>query len=165
MIGNQASSQEKVDIGHGNFNLLISGFPSFCWRISQISYLWKHQKTFYEKYSLFPGTIFEMDQWTRNLMMIQKVLHLRDDINKLYVLRKKGRIDIASIEDSMESSIWRLKDYIKKIKERLITVTRNNTDSIMVNETITRKQRWEEKQLWIFPYLRTPPLGQYMTQG
>ena len=38
----------------------------------------------------------------------------------------------------------RLKDYIGKRKGRLITSTRNNTDGT----TITRKQKWEEKQLY-----------------
>ena len=38
---------------------------------------------------------------------------------------------------------------IKMSKERLITATRNNTENKKINrKTITRKQKWEEKQLY-----------------
>ena len=43
---------------------------------------------------------------------------------------------------NVDASIRRLKDYIKKHRERLITVTRNNTDNTSINRTkITRKQK------------------------
>ena len=42
----------------------------------------------------------------------------------------------------------RLEDYIEKHGEKLITTTRNNTVNTRNNRmTITRKQKWEEKQL------------------
>ena len=72
---------------------------------------------------------------------------MKHDIYRLYVSRKeRGRI-FASIKDSVDASIWRLEVYIKKGKERLIITTRNNTDNTRMNRiTITRKQKWEEKQ-------------------
>ena len=79
-------------------------------------------------------------------MMMHKALNLRDDID--YVSKKAGEKGHVSIEDSMDSSIRGLEDYIKKkSKKRLITATRNTTDSIMIDKT-TRKQKWEEKQLY-----------------
>ena len=61
---------------------------------------------------------------------------------------QEGKRGLDSIEDSKDASIQGLKDYIKKSKERLITVTRNRTENIKINgKTITRKQKWEEKQL------------------
>ena len=42
----------------------------------------------------------------------------------------------------------RLKDNIKHYKERLITASRKSKGRIKINRTeITRKQKWEEKQL------------------
>ena len=41
-----------------------------------------------------------------------------------------------------------LEDEIEKCRGRLITVTRNNNDSRISGTTITRKQKWEEKQLY-----------------
>ena len=68
--------------------------------------------------------------------------------HRLYVSRKGGR-GLFSIEDSVDASIRRLEDYIKMSKERLITAANNSTDNIGVNKTIiTRKQKWEEKQLY-----------------
>ena len=60
----------------------------------------------------------QMDQRTRKLTTMHKGLHLRDDVNKLYVLRKGGR-GLTSIEDSVNASIQRLEDYIEKHGGRL----------------------------------------------
>ena len=58
--------------------------------------------------------------------------------------RKEG----GSIKDSVDTSIRRLEDYIKKSKERLIAATKNNTNRTRINRTtISQKQKWEEKQL------------------
>ena len=55
------------------------------------------------------------------LMSIQKALHSRNDIGRLYVLGKEGGRVLFSIEDRVDVSIWGLEDYVKKSKERLIT--------------------------------------------
>ena len=76
-----------------------------------------------------------MDQRTRKLM--------------IYVSRKEGGRGLASIEDSVDASIQRLEDYIQKHEGGLITATWNDTDNTMNNRmTITRKQKWEGKQLY-----------------
>ena len=79
---------------------------------------------------------------------MQKALHPRDDVDRLYVSRKEGR-GLPSIEDSVDASIKRLKDYIQKHDRGLITATRNETENTMNNRmTITKKQKWEGKQLY-----------------
>ena len=86
-----------------------------------------------------------MDMRTRKLMTMHKALHLIDDYDRLYASRKGGGRELASIRDSVNASIQRLKDYMKKYKGRLITATRNNIDNRSINRTkITRKQKWEE---------------------
>ena len=45
-----------------------------------------------------------MEKETRKLMTRHKVLHLRDDIDRLYESRQEGGIGIASIEDSSDTS-------------------------------------------------------------
>ena len=63
------------------------------------------------------------------------------------MLRKEGWRGLNSIQDSINVLIW-LKDYLKEPRGRLITVTRNNTDNTSIDRRkITRKQKWEEKQL------------------
>ena len=57
--------------------------------------------------------------------------------------------DSISIENTDNSSIQRLEDYIEKHEGGLITAIRNDSDNTMNNRmTITRKQKWEEKQLY-----------------
>ena len=58
-----------------------------------------------------------MDQRTRKLMTKSKALHPRDDVERLYVSRKKGERGVASIEDRVDASIKRLEDYIENTKE------------------------------------------------
>ena len=77
----------------------------------------------------------------------KKALHPRDDVDRLYVSRKDGGRGLANTEDSVDASIERLLDYIQK-HGGLITAIRNDTENTMDNRmTITRKQKWEEKQL------------------
>ena len=93
-----------------------------------------------------------MDQRTRKLMTMHKVLYPRDDVERLYLSRREGRRGLASIEDSVNTSIQRLEDIIEKRGRTLITATRttrNNTnDTGTSRTTITSKKTWEEKQLY-----------------
>ena len=68
-------------------------------------------------------------------MTMDKVLHLRDDVDRVYVSRKEGGSGLASIEDNVDTSIQQLEDYIEKHEEGLITAIRNETDN-----TITELQ-------------------------
>ena len=80
---------------------------------------------------------------------MHKALHPRDDVDKLYVSRKEGGRGHASIEDSVDASIQRLEDYIQKHDGELITAIGIETDNTMDKRmTITRKQKWEIKQLY-----------------
>ena len=80
---------------------------------------------------------------------MHKALHPRDDVDRLYVSRKEGGRGLASIEYSVDASIQRLEDFIQKHDEGLITAIRNDIDNTVDNRmTITRKQKWEGKQLY-----------------
>ena len=82
-------------------------------------------------------------------MTFYKVLHPGDDVNRLYVLRKEGGRGLASIEDSVDASIQRLKDYIRKHDGGLITAIRNDNDNTVDNRrTISWKQKWEGNHLY-----------------
>ena len=60
----------------------------------------------------------QMDQRTRRKRMkMHKALHPRDDVDRLYVSRKKGGRGLASIQDSVDASIQRLEDNIKNAEE------------------------------------------------
>ena len=79
-------------------------------------------------------------------MTMHKALHPRDDIDRLYVLRKAGGRGLARIEDSVHVSIQQ-EDFLQKCGGRLIAATRNDTNHTRTSgTTITRKQKWEEKQ-------------------
>ena len=50
----------------------------------------------------------QMDRRTRKLMTMNKVLHPRDDVNRLYVSRKEDGRGLTSTEESVDTSIQRL---------------------------------------------------------
>ena len=86
-------------------------------------------------------------------MTMHKALHPRDHVDRLYVSRKEGARGLASIEDSVEdsvdASIQRLEEDIQKHDGGLITAIRNDNYNTMDNRmTITRKQKWEGRQLY-----------------
>ena len=77
---------------------------------------------------------------------MHKALHPRDNVDRLYVPRKEGGGGLTSIEDSVDTSIQRLEDYIEKHERGLITAIRNDTDNTINDRmTTTRKQKCEEK--------------------
>ena len=89
-----------------------------------------------------------MDQTTIKLMAMHKALHSRNNVDRLYVSRKEGGKAFASTEYSVDASIL-LKDYREKYTGILLTAIRNNNDDTGINRTkISRKQKWEEKQLY-----------------
>ena len=78
---------------------------------------------------------------------MHKALRPRDVMDGLYVSRKEGGRKIASSEYSVDASIW-LEDYLEK-RGGLIAATRNDIDNTNTNRmTITKKQKWVEKQLY-----------------
>ena len=82
---------------------------------------------------------------------MHKALHPRDNIDRLYVLRKEERKGLASMEDSVDTSIQQLEDYIQKRGRRLITTTRNNTNDMRTSRTtVTRKKVGRKTTLWTF---------------
>ena len=46
---------------------------------------------------------------------MHKALHSRDDVDRLYVSRKEEGRGLPSVEDSVDTSIRRLEDYIKEL--------------------------------------------------
>ena len=67
-------------------------------------------------------------------MTMHKALHLRNDVDRLYVSRKEGGRELASIEDSVDASIQRLEDYIEKCGGKLITANRKNTEDTRISK-------------------------------
>ena len=83
-------------------------------------------------------------------MTMHKALHPRDDRDRLYVSRKEGGRGFASIEDSVDTLIQRLEDYIEKHERGLITAIINDTDNTIDDRmTTTRKQNWGKTNLWL----------------
>ena len=62
-----------------------------------------------------------MDKRTKKI----KTIHLRDDVDRLYVLRKEGGRGLTSTEGSVDAPKRRIEDYIEK-KERRTDYSHQN---------------------------------------
>ena len=69
----------------------------------------------------------QMDKRSRKLMTMQKALHSKGVIDKLYLSKTEGGRGLSSIEGRVDTSIQRVEDYIEKRRGRLIAATRSNT--------------------------------------
>ena len=76
----------------------------------------------------------QMDQWSRKLITMHKALHPRDNVDRLYVSKKEGGRGLTSTEDSIDTSIQQLEDYIEKHEGELITDIRNDTNKQWTTE-------------------------------
>ena len=78
-------------------------------------------------------------------MTMHKALLLRDDIDYMHQEKKEE-------EDLPEYKITLMHRYIriyKNVQRKTFTATKNITDNMRINRRkITRKQKWEEKQLY-----------------
>ena len=80
-------------------------------------------------------------------MTKHKTLHPGKDVDRLYVSIKEGRRRLATSEESVDSSIKWLQDYIEKHDGGLVTAIRNDTNDTKTNRmTISRKQKRKEKR-------------------
>ena len=93
-----------LKIKRHNWNL-IKGINT--WAVPLIKYSGQFFKWMWEE-------LQQMNQRKSKLMTMQKVLHSGDNVDILYGSRKEGRRGHTSIEDSVDASIQRPEDYIKK---------------------------------------------------
>ena len=67
-----------------------------------------------------------IDRKTRKLFTIYGALHLKSDLDRLYISRKEGGRGLISIEDCVELAIRGLEVYVHGSEERLIQAARGN---------------------------------------
>ena len=81
----------------------------------------------------------EMDRKTRKLMTMNKELHPRSDVIRLYVSRKNGGRGLIGCENSMKSEENGLGWYVKNNIEPLLTAVRTS-------RTITHEKTVDPKE-------------------
>ena len=67
-----------------------------------------------------------IDRKTRKLFTIYGALHLKSDVDRLYIPRKKGGRGLISIEDYVELAIRGLEVYVHGSEEWLIQAVRGD---------------------------------------
>ena len=83
---------------------------------------------------------------------MHKALHPRDDVDRLYVYGGRG---LTSTEDSIDASIQRLENFIKKRGGKRISATRNNTDNTNISRTKINKETKMTRKTTVWIYQAT----------
>ena len=107
------------------------------------------------------GTILEKDDGrtstngpiTRKLIMMHKVIHLRDNIDRLYMSRKEGFSGLASIEDSIATAIRGIEDNTKKKEQRKTNFSdqkQHKQHEDQQNNTNYKLEMGRKTTVWIF---------------
>ena len=90
----------------------------------------------------------QMDQSKRKLITIYKALRPRDDVDRLYIKKRERKWTRKHWKQR-----WRIdamtQGLHKKVRRKIITITKRNTNETGNDRAeITRKQKWEEHQLY-----------------
>ena len=80
---------------------------------------------------------------TRKLLTMQKGLHPRSNVDRVYIPRSEGGRGLQSVEDIIELAILGLQRYVQDSDERLIAAARGNEQKEF--ETEKELKREEEK--------------------
>ena len=84
-------------------------------------------------------------------MTMHKALPPRDDVDRLYVLRKEDGRGLANIKDSVDATIQWLAHYIEKHEGGLIRAIRNDTDNTIDNRMAIIREKMKRKTTqWAF---------------
>ena len=111
---------------------LIKGITT--WAVSLVRYSGQFLKWTRKK-------LQQIDQRTRKLMTSYEVLHPTDNIERLYMSKRRKRTHQHWRERGcINTKTWRQ----HKKEQRLPTATRNEAGNVWA--TITKKQKWQEKQ-------------------
>ena len=88
------------------------------------------------------------------MFIIYGALHLKSDVDRLYIPRKKGGRGLISTEDCVQLTIRGLEVYVDGIEERLIQAARGDKiDGLEVASVLKRSKKekrledWEKKVL------------------
>ena len=93
-----------------------------------------------------------IDRKNRKLFTIYEALHLKSDVDRLYIPRKEGGGGLISIEDCVELAIRGLEVHVHGSEERLIQAARGEKiDGLEASSVLKRSKKekklegWEEK--------------------
>ena len=70
-----------------------------------------------------------MDRRIRKLLTMYNGLHLRSDVDRVYLPRKDGGRGLMCVEDTVKKANFGLERYVKERKERLIVAARGDNEN------------------------------------
>ena len=97
-----------------------------------------------------------LDRRTRKLMAMHGALHIKSNVDRLYLPRKEGGRGLISVEDTVEQAVVDLESYVKNSTESLLVAARKvngdfgdveSTAEVKQRKKEARKKNWRQKKL------------------
>ena len=76
----------------------------------------------------------EMGRMTRKIMSMNRALHPRDSVCRLYLPRKEGGRGLIGVEDCVHMAVLSFRKYVSQNEDRLIVAARGNDMAKRDNE-------------------------------
>ena len=97
---------------------------------------------------------------TRKMITMNRALHPRDSVCRLYLPRKGGR-GLIGVDDYVDLAVLSLRKYVSQNEDRLIVAARGNDMAERDNEEEFKKRKREERKT---EWRETPLHGQHLRQ-
>ena len=86
-----------------------------------------------------------IDRKTRNFFTMYEALHLKSDVDRLYIPRKEGERGLISIEDCVEFAVTGLEVYVHGSEERLIQAARRDKIDGLEAASVLKRSKKEKR--------------------
>ena len=89
----------------------------------------------------------QLDRGTRKLMTIHNALHVKSNVDRLYIPRKKSVTGLQGVKETVNLTNLRLENYVKESRERLLTAARSvDIDFIEPIQETTIEHKMQKKK-------------------
>ena len=96
----------------------------------------------------------EIDRRTRKLLTMHNGFHPKSNVDQMYLSRSEGGRGLIGVQETAETAILGLRNYVRNNKEGLLTAVRTIEDGdretpieYKKRKTNERKTLWTQKQL------------------
>ena len=109
----------------------------------------------------------EIDSKTRKLLIMHNGFHPKSNVDRLYISRSEDGRGLIGVQDTVETAILGLRNYVRNSKERLLIAaytTEEDEDREAPNEYKKRKKNKRKKQ-WKQKLLHGQFIRQTVSKG
>ena len=102
----------------------------------------------------------ELDRRTRKLLTMHNAHHPKSNVERIYIPRKEGGRGLLNVEDTVNTAILGLEEYVVDSTERILSAARNIEEVTETAKGFKKRKKNERRSSWKEKELH----GQYLRQ-